>query len=155
MSSYESSDAHRWSTADTVAGEEEALVRVVPERDREHPADALEEALAVLLVEVRDDLDVPDAAERVPLRLELGTQLAVVVELAVDDRYHVAALVRDRLVASLEVDDREPPHRQPGTLADPAALAVGPAVPEQLHGIERLGARVSDDAEDPAHGVLG
>ena len=50
----------------------------------------------MLLVEVRDDLDVADAAERVPLRLELGAQLAVVVELAVDDRDDVAALVRDR-----------------------------------------------------------
>jgi hypothetical protein len=100
---------------------------------------------------MRHDLDVADAAERVPLRLELGSELAVVVELAVDDGDHVAALVRDRLVAGDEVDDREPPHREARAVAGPAALAVGAAVAEQLDRVERGGSGASDDAEDPAH----
>ena len=115
----------------------------------------LDEALAVLLVQVRHELDVADAAKRVALRLELGAELAVVVELAVDDRDDVAALVRDRLVAGLEVDDREPPHREPGALAEPAALAVRTAVSQQLDRVEALGPRPAGDAEDSAHGVLG
>src|SRR6185503_17844534 len=113
---------------EAVAREQEPSVRLVPERDREHPAQVLDEALAVLLVEVRHELDVADTAKRVPLRLEVGAELAIVVELAVDDGDDVAALVRDRLVTGLQVDDREPPHREPRALSEPATVPVRPAM---------------------------
>ena len=45
--------------------------------------------------------------------LELAAQLGVVVDLAVLDDGARPVLVRDRLVARLEVDDREPPRREP------------------------------------------
>ena len=85
--------------AEPVAHEHEPLARAVPQRDREHPLEVLREVEAPLLVGVRDQRRVARAADLVALRLELGPQLAEVVELAVEDRDDVAALALDRLVA--------------------------------------------------------
>ncbi len=61
----------------------------------------------VLLVEVDEHLGVAMSREGVPGPLEVMPELAVVVELAVLDDLDAAVLVADRLVAGLEVDDRE------------------------------------------------
>ena len=45
--------------AEAVAGEHEASFARVPDRDREHPAQELDEAFPLSLVQVRDDLRVP------------------------------------------------------------------------------------------------
>ena len=81
-----------------------------------------------------------------PAALELGAQLGVVVDLAVLDDDDAAVLARDRLVAALEVDDRQPPRGQPGLAVDHLAPAVGPAVPQRRahraqHGSGRRPAR--------------
>src|SRR5438552_14050604 len=80
----------------------------VPDRHREHPAQAGCERLAVLLVQVEQHLGVAARAESMAGPLELAPQLAVVVDLAVLDDVNRPVLVPDRLVAGLEVDDREP-----------------------------------------------
>jgi len=103
---------------------------------------------------VRDHLDVAVAPEAVPTRLELGAKLDVVVDLPVADAHDLAGLVGDGLVAGLEVDDREPSHRERHGAGREAALTVRAAVPHQLDRVERLGrgpAPRGGDAEDPAH----
>jgi hypothetical protein len=85
-----------------------------------------------------EHLGVPVRPERVAGTLEVAAQLLVVVDLAVLDDRARAVLVRDRLVAGLEVDDREPSRRE----ADPAvhvdAGRVRPAMDERrAHGLER------------------
>jgi hypothetical protein len=95
-------------------------------------------------------------AERVPRALELGPQLRVVVDLAVLDHDHAPVLARDRLVAALEVDDRQPPGGEPGLAVDHLAAAVGPAMHERgAHRGEHAavdGPPVgADDAADAAH----
>ena len=114
---------------------------------------------AVALVEVRQDLGVAAARERVPSRSKLAPELGVVVELAVLDRDDRAVLVQDRLVATLDVDDREPTHaeRDPGRHEGPAV--VGAAVSHDVgHDVQRflreeLARLPSDlnDAADSAH----
>ena len=47
-----------------------------------------------------------------PAALELGAQLAEVVDLAVEDDADRAVLVEDRLVAARQVDDRQAAHPQ-------------------------------------------
>ena len=54
--------------ADAVAGEHEPLAAGIPEREREHPAEPLDEADAVLLVQVRDHRRVAGAAHLVARR---------------------------------------------------------------------------------------
>ena len=68
-----------------VACQHEPASRRVPERDREHPAQPAGEVEPFLLVEVDEHLRVAVGAEAVAGALELGAQLAVVVELAVLD----------------------------------------------------------------------
>ncbi len=139
---------------EAVAGEQQALLALVPDRHREHAAQPLGEALAVLLVEVDEHLGVGGGAEAVAAALELTAQLAVVVDLAVLDDDDAAVLVGDRLIAAGEVDDRESPHRQRHAVSGKAALAVRPPVHEpRVHPPHRLGVRAGPDhATDPTHG---
>ncbi len=66
------------------------------------------EVRSLLLVEVGDHLGVAARRERVPGALQVGAQLAVVVDLAVEDDGDGAVLVEDRLIAGREVDHAQP-----------------------------------------------
>ena len=70
----------------------------VPDREREHAAEAVEAVDPPLLERVDDHLGVGVVgAEAMAGRLELGAELGVVVDLAVEDEPHRAVLVRHRL----------------------------------------------------------
>ena len=142
--------------AEAVACEHEALPRRIPDREREHPAQPLREPEPPLLVGVDDRLGVRVRPEAVPGALEQPCQLRVVVDLAVLDDDAASVLVRDRLVAALEVDDREPPRGEPDAAVDEGSLGVRPAVDDRRR---HLGQPVAvdpaagrGDSADPAHG---
>ena len=141
-----------------VAREHEPAALRVPERDGEHAAQPLGEALAVLLVQVDEHLGVAARREPMPGPLELEAELAVVVELAVLDDRDPAVLVRDRLVARREVDDREAPGSEPDAALDVRAVRVRPALDEgcahrrEPAGVD--GAAGGRDSADPAHAAL-
>jgi hypothetical protein len=80
----------------------------VGDRVRPHAVEAGRAVVAPLLVGVDDDLGVGLRGEGVAQLLELGAQLAVVVDLAVEDEPDRLVLVGDRLVAAGPVDDGEP-----------------------------------------------
>ena len=90
----------------------------VDERQRELAAQLLEDALAVLLVEVHDDLGVGVGAEDVALGLQLRLALGIVEQLAVVDDGDGAILVEDRLLAVAETDDGEAAIGEPEAGAD-------------------------------------
>ena len=98
----------------------------VDEREREHAVEALERARAPALERGEHDLGVRARAERVARALELGAQLAEVVDLAVEDE---RAGRRRRIgwwpaaVVSCTAS-RRMPSAQPG--AGPTPLASGP-----------------------------
>ena len=94
--------------AHAVADQHAAACVLVPDRDGEHAAQALGQRRPVVLVEVGEDLGVAAAAQHVAARAQLVTQGVVVVDLAVLGAPDAAALVGERLVAALDVDDREP-----------------------------------------------
>ena len=138
-----------------VAGEHEAPPLRVPERNREHAAQAPRELGAVLLVEMQVHLRVAVGAKHVALSLELAAQLGVVVDLPVLDDGARPVLVRDRLVAAGEVDDREAPRGETDGAVDVLAAAVRAAMDEQrAHRREPVdvgGAASRRDSTDPAH----
>ena len=139
---------------EAIAGEDEAAASGIPDRDREHAAQALRESRPVLLVEMDEHLGVAVGAEAVALRLQLGAELPVVVELAVLDDDDAAVLVRDRLVAGLEVDDRQPAGGETDGAVDVDAARVGPAVDERrAHRLEPAPVRPRGrhDSADPTH----
>ena len=87
--------------------------------------------------------------------LELAAKLRVVVDLAVLDDDAASVLVRDRLVAVREIDDREAPRREGDAAGKVLSGAVRAAVDEQIaHRTQRLdvrGAVRRRDPADPAH----
>ena len=98
---------------EAVARQHQPAALGVPEREGEHPAQPLDETHAVLGVEVNQHLGVAARPEAVPRSLELHAKLAVVVDLAVLNDGDPMRLVRDRLIAGGEVDDREAPRCEP------------------------------------------
>ena len=137
-----------------VAREHEAAAPLVPDRDREHPAQPLRELEAVLLVQVDERLGVRVRPVRVARAHELARELRVVVDLAVLDDDAAAVLVEDRLVAAGEVDDGQPPRRERHRPLDVLAGAVGAAVLERrAHPLEPGAVGRACKSTDPAHGA--
>jgi hypothetical protein len=66
-----------------VPRENELALRSDPQCRGKHAIEALEELLAMIGVEVTDDLAVRASPESLPLRLELATELGIVVDLPV------------------------------------------------------------------------
>src|SRR5213078_1534557 len=89
---------------------------------------------------------------------ELARELAVVVDLPVLYDDDGAVLVRDRLVALCEVDDRETPCGEPDRVVHEGAVRVRPAVHERrAHRGEPVGidgAAGGSNSADPAHASL-
>src|SRR5437588_12747858 len=92
--------------AKTIAGKDQLFPARVPKRDREHSVQSIDKSLAVFLVKMRDDLGIGRGGEAVSFLLEIATDLAVVVELAILHRDDRAIFIKDRLVAGLKIDDR-------------------------------------------------
>ena len=129
----------------------------VPDRDGEHPAQALCELFAVLFVEMEHHFGVAVRPEVMSGALQLVAQLAVVVDLTVLDDVEGAVLVGDRLVARLEVDDRETPRGEGDVAVAELPEAVRAAMnqcPAHLCDAIRHGGAVRRrDSADPAHGA--
>ncbi len=73
-----------------------------------------------------------------PLASSRRRSAGIVVDLAVEDRPDGAVLVRERLMAAGQVDDRQPAEPQRGTIVAVGPRVVGPAVDEPVrHRAER------------------
>ena len=83
---------------------------------------------------------------------EPGAHVLVVVDLAVADEPEPALGVLERLLAVLEVDDRQPPMAKPGVADLDRSGVVGPAVGDTLeHPLERGRVSASVRGHDAAH----
>src|SRR4029450_5822998 len=82
----------------------------------------------------QDHLGVGAGAEAETAALQLGAELPVVVDLAVEGDPVALARVRHRLRAPSDVDDREAPMHQRDTRLEEDTLAVGAPVSHQLAG---------------------
>ena len=117
----------------TIARRQQRTTPAVPERQREHAADSLQEALAVFLVSVNQHLDVGLRAELVSASDELALDFLKVVDLAVRHQLNRAVLVGERLLAAREIDDRQPPHRQADARQHDAPLFIGSPMVQRPH----------------------
>jgi hypothetical protein len=92
--------------AEAVTGQEQLPHALIPDREREHAVEAFHTALAPGVVRLQDDLAVAFREERVAQLDELGAQLPVVVDRAVEYQRQLQRCVDHRLVgAGREVDD--------------------------------------------------
>ena len=120
---------------EAVSGEEHASRPTVVDREREDPAQAGDHLLAVFFVQVDQHLGVGGATEAVAAVLQLGREVPVVVDLAVEDDVHAGVLVRHRLVARWgEVDQRQAAVDELAVLVRPVPIAIGAPMREQSGG---------------------
>src|SRR5262245_12519284 len=110
-----------------VSRKEQALARSIPESEREHPVQALEEPLrSPFLVRMNDDLGVGPRSEAMSGSPELVSQVIEVVDLAVEDDPDRPVLVAHGLVAGRRaVDDAEPSVGKPDARRQPETAIVG------------------------------
>ena len=98
----------KWLDTDTVASQDKLAPRSVPEGEREHPAKFMNEIFAHLFVKMDDHFCITLCMEPVSPGFEFAPQFLKIVDLAVEDHLDRPVLVTDGLVATSEVDDREP-----------------------------------------------
>ena len=142
--------------AEAVPRDEDLLRLPVPDREREVAVQPREAVDAPLVVGMGEHLRVGRRLEPVAQRAQLVLELDVVVDLAVLHHPVAAALVRERLVAALEIDDREPGVRHAEPAVEIEADAVGTTMTQlSRHGEEKfrrgVAPRPGVDARNPAH----
>src|SRR5205823_1208324 len=108
--------------------QQQAAPRRVPEREREHAAEAIDRALAPLLVRVNDHLGVGVRAESMAGLLQGGSDLREVIDLAVEDHPDGSIFIGERLIAGGQVDDAEASMAQADAASDVKAVRIGPAM---------------------------
>jgi hypothetical protein len=81
-----------------------------------------------------DGLGVGPGPVDVPGAFECGPDIRVVVDLAIEDDPDRAVLVRERLMASREVDDTEPTMAESGVLVVVLARVVRAATTSRIRG---------------------
>src|ERR1700732_1405147 len=96
--------------AKTIARDEQTTTTVIPQRKGEHAVEMLNHLTAVFFVKMRQDFGVRGTAKRVAARFQIGAQLAVVVEFAVEDHGYTLIFVESRLLAGEQINDRQPAH---------------------------------------------
>ena len=145
---------------EAVAREHERAFGRVPPPEREHAAHARERRRAVAREQPQEHFGVAGRREPFAARLQFEPEVAVVVDLAVEDQMMPAVRRGHRLRAvRTEVDDRQPPMHQQDVVGvrGPEPLAVGPAMGERVGeaaGDDRsIGDRPTcrHDAGDAAH----
>ncbi len=130
----------------------------VPQGEGEHSPEAVDAGGAALFVEVDDRLRIRRRLETMAPGLEVRSQVAVVVDLAVEDDDALAGLVEDGLPSAREVDDAQAAHPEgDGTLEVHAVLVRAAVLDGRQHPLEHgpvdgaTGVAV-DDPYDAAHG---
>ena len=99
--------------AEAVARHEERALFPIPKAEREHPAKVRETVLAPVSVGRRNHLRVAVGLKLVSRRAQLRAQLAVVVNLAVENDLVAVAAVGQWLVAARrEIENTQPPVRE-------------------------------------------
>ena len=117
--------------AEPVARKQQRARARVPERERVHAVERVDEVTAVLLVQMHENLGVRPRSEEMTLGGKPISQGPEVVDLAVEHAVNGVVFVAERLVAARDVDDAQ----SRGTDRDvPAAVriqagVVRPAVP--------------------------
>src|SRR6185312_5053835 len=114
--------------AKPVAGQKQATLPTIVNRESEHAVEPQRQFLAPFLPAMDEDLGIRMMRGKAMAAMhQLLTQLPVIVEFAVEDDPDLAVLVPHRLVAAGEIDDRQPPMPEEDTphLVDMKAVAIG------------------------------
>ncbi len=114
--------------AQPVARAEEALVRLVPDREGKHSAEPANAFIAILFVGMQNRLGIATAVVAVSGALQLRPQVGMVEDLAVVGDPQRAVLVGHRLGAGSEVDDAQATVSESYSVIFVETISVRPAV---------------------------
>jgi hypothetical protein len=132
--------------AERVAGAERRLGLAVPDDEREHAAQPRDDVLAPQVVPGDDRLGVTLRGERGAGGGELLAQFEVVVDLAVEHDPVAPIGVGHRLVAVLDVDERQPVEPEDDPVVPPDLVLVGSPV---SHVVQRAADLLDRVVEHP------
>src|SRR5580700_2701843 len=121
-----------WLNAEAVSGREKHALAPIPYDKSEHAAQMFDAIPAVFLVEVDDSFRIAARAVSVSPGFQSSAQLGVVVDFAVVDDPNILALVGQRLMTCLDVNDAQPPHGQAHILLHEKTVIVGTTVRDAL-----------------------
>src|SRR5215467_122211 len=124
--------------AEAIANQQQTAARRVPQREREHSAEARHRQLAPLLVGVDDDFSVGVRAKTMTTGLEFDSQLGKVIDLAVEDRPNRLVFVRQRLIPCREIDDAQAAMPQADAVAAIEAAGVRTSMRDDRHHRDQL-----------------
>src|SRR5205807_10585880 len=124
---------------DPVEGQGEAVPRLVPDRDGEHPSDRRKGLAPQLFVEMGNEVHIGTRLQPVTAALEPGELLDVVIQFAVAHDGDGAVFVIDRLIAAGQIDDGQATHAQHGLVPVVPAHAIGAAVRQQADRVPDAG----------------
>src|SRR5690606_8601692 len=104
--------------------------RAVPDRECEHAVEPIQEVQSPRIVGMGRNFAVRPRSETASQGLQLSRELAVVVDLTVDDSHGCLALSAKRLAAAGYVDDRQATVSEDDTRPREHAFVVRATVPD-------------------------
>src|ERR1019366_4140620 len=111
-----------------VAHQHQPLIRLRPQRHREHTAHPRKTRRVPLQVRPQHRLRIAVRAETVTQTLQLGSNFLVVVDFSVEDYRRIPVVTQDRLVSALQIDDLQAYRAQRRFAAFEDTLLVRPAM---------------------------
>ena len=141
-----------------IAHQQQFALHRVMDREGEHPRQVLDHLRSVPQIQMQQDLGVTGRRESRPIRRQLLSQLAEVVDLSVEGDGYLRVGGGHGLVRSGRVDDGKPsePDRAPPIFGQVAALLVRPTMrqpPGHPHRQVKVSPAVTKDklSRKPAH----
>ena len=113
---------------DRVAGERQALLELVPDRDRIHALEPRPGIVAPAEISGEDGLGIAVVGLEGVAALELAAKFGMIEDLAVEDDRVARVGAEDRLVPAFDVDDAEPAHPEAEIAVGEIAGVVGTAM---------------------------
>src|SRR6266700_778120 len=102
----------KWFLPDAIAGDKQLSRPSVPDCERKHAPQMLRAIATVTIVGVNDRFGIAIGVESVAQLFQLFAQLAIVVNLTVENNPGSPVLIMDWLLSALQIDNRESPHAQ-------------------------------------------
>ena len=140
-----------------VSRRKQGLAAAIPYRKGEHPAQIFHAVAAVLFIQVDNRFRVASRAIAVATGFQFGAQLHMVIDFTVEDDPKALVLIRNRLMASLYIDDAEPPHGKSDIPLHEKTVIIGAAMGDlAIHGRENATVHIltragTENAADSTH----
>ena len=125
--------------AKAVTGREKTPTLPVPNDEREHTAQVLDTIITKLFIRMNNGLGIAIGVEVMPALLKFFAKFKVVIDFSIEDDENALIFVKNGLMATSQVNNREATHTQGNSIAYPGSLVVWSAVANDLaHAIYEL-----------------